>query len=73
VKFADYSFRIATLVLGEQDAKLMKLAATERPKNNLRKNLGCFAEFSPVNSFRISESISKTSPIDVELGRIDAP
>ncbi len=47
-------------------------SAAER-KNNVRKNLGCFADFSPSNSFRINKSFSESSKICVHLHAIYAP
>ena len=46
--------------------------ADER-KNKLRKSLGCFAQFSPFNSFRINKSISESSKMCTELPLFYAP
>src|SRR5208282_5520512 len=42
-------------------------------KNKIRKNLRRFAYYSPLNSFRINESISKLSTKRVKLRQICAP
>ena len=47
-------------------------SAAER-KNNLRKNLGCFARCSPSNSFRINKSFSESSKTCVQFHAIYAP
>ncbi len=42
-------------------------------KIKLRKSLGCFAQFSPFNSFRINKSISESSRMCTELPPFYAP